>query len=175
VDITEAVTAWFGRSVRPMVWCTSDAQGATGGPLMIQENWDESVQRRDVIDFLSKQIPKGVWEALMRRTANVMPTQRAGLVGPSEYDFRGIDGKLGLSAWQNTSSCEFGRATRVAQRGGDGLLATLDFVCGRCLSGLNHEAQGSRSRDGVWELADDRPGRQAGKKKSTSGRLESGR
>jgi thiamine phosphate synthase YjbQ (UPF0047 family) len=28
---------------------------------MIQENWDESVQQ-DVIDFLSRQIPKGVWK-----------------------------------------------------------------------------------------------------------------
>ena len=35
------------------------AQGATAA-ILIQENRDESVQE-DVIDFLSKQIPKGVW------------------------------------------------------------------------------------------------------------------
>ena len=35
------------------------AQGATSA-IMIQENWDESVQS-DVINFLKKIIPQGVW------------------------------------------------------------------------------------------------------------------
>ena len=36
------------------------AQGATAA-IMIQENWDESVQR-DVVSLLNKLIPAGVWE-----------------------------------------------------------------------------------------------------------------
>lgn len=79
------------------------AQGATAA-IMIQENWDESVQE-DVIAFLSKQIPKGVWRH-DRQDGNGDAHLKAGLVGPSET-VPLIDGKLGLSTWQNLFFCEF--------------------------------------------------------------------
>jgi secondary thiamine-phosphate synthase enzyme len=79
------------------------AQGATAA-IMIQENWDESVQE-DVIDFLSKQIPKGVWRH-DAQDGNGDAHLKAGLVGPSET-VPLIDGGLGLSRWQNLFFCEF--------------------------------------------------------------------
>jgi secondary thiamine-phosphate synthase enzyme len=79
------------------------AQGATAA-IMIQENWDESVQD-DVIDFLSKQIPKGVWRH-DAQDGNGDAHLKAGLVGPSET-VPLIDGELGLSRWQNLFFCEF--------------------------------------------------------------------
>ncbi len=79
------------------------AQGATAA-IMIQENWDESVQE-DVIDFLAKQIPKGVWRH-DAQDGNGDAHLKAGLVGPSET-VPVIDGELGLSRWQNLFFCEF--------------------------------------------------------------------
>ena len=71
---------------------------------MIQENWDTSVQE-DVIAFLATQIPKGVWRH-DRQDGNGDAHLKAGLVGPSET-VPLIDGKLGLSTWQNLFFCEF--------------------------------------------------------------------
>ncbi|MFB1490083.1 MULTISPECIES: secondary thiamine-phosphate synthase enzyme YjbQ [unclassified Thiocapsa] len=79
------------------------AQGATAA-IMIQENWDDSVQE-DVIDFLAKQIPKGVWRH-DAQDGNGDAHLKAGLVGPSET-VPVIDGELGLSRWQNLFFCEF--------------------------------------------------------------------
>ena len=79
------------------------AQGATAA-VMIQENWDESVQT-DVIDFLQRLIPKGVW-LHDRQDGNGDAHLKAGLVGPSET-LPIIDGELGLSIWQNIFLCEF--------------------------------------------------------------------
>lgn len=79
------------------------AQGATAA-LMIQENWDESVQT-DVVDFLRKIIPPGIW-LHDRQDDNGDAHLKAGLVGPSET-IPIIDGKLGLSRWQNVFLCEF--------------------------------------------------------------------
>lgn len=79
------------------------AQGATAA-IMIQENWDEIVQE-DVIDFLSKQIPKGVWRH-DAQDGNGDAHLKAGLIGPSET-VPLIDGELGLSRWQNLFFCEF--------------------------------------------------------------------
>jgi secondary thiamine-phosphate synthase enzyme len=79
------------------------AQGATAA-LMIQENWDESVQT-DVVDFLRKLIPAGVW-LHDRQDDNGDAHLKAGLVGPSET-IPIIEGKLGLSRWQNVFLCEF--------------------------------------------------------------------
>jgi secondary thiamine-phosphate synthase enzyme len=78
-------------------------QGATAG-IMIQENWDESVQT-DVINLLAKLIPRGVW-LHDRQDGNGDSHLKAGLVGPSET-VPVIDGKLGLSTWQNLFLCEF--------------------------------------------------------------------
>jgi len=46
----EAVTAVVRAVVRPMVWCTSLAQGANSGPVMMPGELGWSVQE-DVIDF----------------------------------------------------------------------------------------------------------------------------
>jgi secondary thiamine-phosphate synthase enzyme len=79
------------------------AQGATCA-IMIQENWDESVQT-DVVNLLQKLIPRGVW-LHDAQDGNGDAHLKAGLVGPSET-LPLIDGKLGLSQWQNIFLCEF--------------------------------------------------------------------
>ena len=78
-------------------------QGATAA-LMIQENWDESVQT-DVVNFLRKLIPRGVW-LHDRQDGNGDSHLKAGLVGPSE-SIPIISSRLGLSRWQNIFLCEF--------------------------------------------------------------------
>jgi len=78
-------------------------QGATAA-VMIQENWDESVQI-DVINFLKKIIPHGVWQH-DAQDDNGDSHLKAGLIGPQET-IPIIDGKLGLSTWQNVFLCEF--------------------------------------------------------------------
>jgi len=79
------------------------AQGATAA-IMIQENWDESVQT-DVVNFLRKLIPNGVW-LHDAQDGNGDAHLKSGLVGPSET-IPVIDGELGLSRWQNIFFCEF--------------------------------------------------------------------
>ncbi len=79
------------------------AQGATGA-IMIQENWDDSVQQ-DVVNFLGDIIPRGVW-LHDQQDGNGDAHIKAGLVGPSET-VPVIDGRLGLSRWQNIFFCEF--------------------------------------------------------------------
>ena len=79
------------------------AQGATAGG-MIQENWDESVQS-DVIHFLQKLIPRGVW-LHDHQDGNGDSHLKSGLVGPSET-IPIMDGQPALSTWQNIFFCEF--------------------------------------------------------------------
>lgn len=79
------------------------AQGATAA-IMIQENWDDSVQT-DVVHLLQKMIPQGVW-LHDRQDGNGDAHLKSGLVGPSE-SIPIIDGQLGLSRWQNIFFCEF--------------------------------------------------------------------
>jgi secondary thiamine-phosphate synthase enzyme len=79
------------------------AQGATAA-VMIQENWDESVQR-DVITLLRKLIPAGVWEH-DAQDDNGDAHLKAGIIGPSET-IPIVNGKIGLSTWQNIFLCEF--------------------------------------------------------------------
>ncbi len=79
------------------------AQGATCA-IMIQENWDESVQT-DVIELLRRLIPRGVWRH-DAQDGNGDAHLKSGLVGPSET-IPVIDGRLGLSRWQNVFFCEF--------------------------------------------------------------------
>ena len=79
------------------------AQGATAA-IMIQENWDESVQT-DVIHLLQKVIPKGVW-LHDAQDGNGDAHLKSVLGCPAEGRPRG-DGKLGLSTWQNIFFCEF--------------------------------------------------------------------
>ena len=78
-------------------------RGATAA-MMIQENWDDSVQT-DVVNFLRKLIPEGVW-LHDRQDGNGDAHLKAGLVGPSEM-IPLINGELGLSTWQNIFLCEF--------------------------------------------------------------------
>ncbi len=103
VDITEQVQQVVGRARIANGLVALYAQGATGG-LMIQENWDDSVQT-DVVHFLRKLIPQGVW-LHDRQDGNGDAHLKAGLIGPSET-IPLIDGKLGLSRWQNIFFCEF--------------------------------------------------------------------
>jgi secondary thiamine-phosphate synthase enzyme len=78
-------------------------QGSTAA-VMIQENWDESVQS-DVITLLKKIIPAGVWEH-DRQDNNGDAHLKAGIVGPGE-SIPIINGSPGLSTWQNIFLCEF--------------------------------------------------------------------
>ena len=79
------------------------ARGSTAA-IMIQENWDESVQD-DVVTLLNRMIPSGIWEH-DRQDNNGDAHLKAGLVGPSET-IPVIQGKPGLSTWQNIFFCEF--------------------------------------------------------------------
>lgn len=103
VDITAQVTAIVKASGVRQGLAAVYAQGATAA-LMIQENWDESVQT-DVINLLRKLIPRGVW-LHDQQDGNGDAHLKAGLVGPSET-IPIIDGELGLSRWQNLFFCEF--------------------------------------------------------------------
>ena len=78
-------------------------RGATAA-MMIQENWDDSVQR-DVVACLAKLAPRGVWEH-DRQDGNGDAHLKAGLVGPSET-IPVAGGELLLSRWQNVFLCEF--------------------------------------------------------------------
>lgn len=103
VDISAQVTAVVDRSGISNGLVSVYAQGATAA-IMIQENWDESVQT-DVVHLLQKLIPKGVW-LHDRQDGNGDSHLKSGLVGPSET-IPLINGKLGLSRWQNIFFCEF--------------------------------------------------------------------
>jgi secondary thiamine-phosphate synthase enzyme len=103
VDITDRVREIAGKSGVRNGIVSVYAQGATAA-VMIQENWDESVQT-DVVDLLRKLIPRGVW-LHDRQDGNGDAHLKAGLVGPSET-IPLIDGKPGLSTWQNIFLCEF--------------------------------------------------------------------
>ena len=103
VDITAEVTAIVQASGVRNGLVNVYAQGATGA-IMIQENWDDSVQT-DVVHLLQKLIPKGVW-LHDQQDGNGDSHLKSGLVGPSE-SIPLIEGKLGLSRWQNIFFCEF--------------------------------------------------------------------
>ena len=103
VDITDQVINVLRSSGVDNGLLVIYVQGATAA-MMIQENWDESVQT-DVINLMRKLIPQGVW-LHDRQDGNGDAHLKAGLVGPSET-IPVIDGKLGLSQWQNVFLCEF--------------------------------------------------------------------
>jgi secondary thiamine-phosphate synthase enzyme len=103
VDITDAVRNVVDHSGIRDGLINIYAQGATAA-IMVQENWDDSVQT-DVINLLSQQIPQGVW-LHDAQDGNGDAHLKAGLVGPSET-IPLINGKPGLSTWQNIFFCEF--------------------------------------------------------------------
>lgn len=102
-DITEKVKKVISDSGAKSGMASIYVQGATSA-IMIQENWDDSVQN-DVITLLKKLIPSGVWEHDAQDN-NGDAHLKAGLIGPSET-IPIIDGQLGLSTWQNIFVCEF--------------------------------------------------------------------
>ncbi len=103
VDITPQVESLVQQSGIHNGLVSIYAQGATAA-IMIQENWDDSVQT-DVVNLLAKMIPRGVW-LHDAQDGNGDSHLKSGLVGPSET-IPLIDGKLGLSTWQNIFFCEF--------------------------------------------------------------------
>jgi secondary thiamine-phosphate synthase enzyme len=103
IDITARVNDVVRRSGVGNGLVSVYVQGATAA-IMIQENWDESVQT-DVVHLLQKLIPKGVW-LHDRQDGNGDAHLKSGLVGPAET-IPLIDGELGLSRWQNVFCCEF--------------------------------------------------------------------
>ena len=102
-DITREVEAIVRESGVQMGLVNVYARGATAA-IMIQENWDDSVQR-DVISLLNKLIPSGIWEH-DEQDGNGDAHLKAGIVGPQET-IPVVDGKMGLSTWQNIFFCEF--------------------------------------------------------------------
>jgi secondary thiamine-phosphate synthase enzyme len=78
-------------------------RGATAG-IMIQENWDQSVQT-DVIHLFQKLIPQGVW-LHDQQDGNGDSHLKAGIVGPQET-IPIMNGEMALSTWQNIFLCEF--------------------------------------------------------------------
>lgn len=102
-DITGAVKSMVKRSNIQNGLVNIYVQGATAA-IMIQENWDDSVQQ-DVINFLKKLIPSGVW-LHDSQDGNGDAHLKAGIIGPSET-IPLINGNLGLSTWQNIFLCEF--------------------------------------------------------------------
>jgi secondary thiamine-phosphate synthase enzyme len=103
VDVTKLVAEAVQSSAVQSGLVSVYAQGATAA-IMIQENWDDSVQL-DVVALLQQLIPRGVWRH-DAQDGNGDSHLKAGLVGPSET-IPIIDGKLGLSQWQNIFLCEF--------------------------------------------------------------------
>lgn len=103
IDITSLVKDAVERSGIDNGLINVYAQGATGA-IMIQENWDESVQT-DVVNLLRQLIPKGVW-LHDAQDGNGDAHLKSGVIGPSEI-IPLIDGQLGLSTWQNIFFCEF--------------------------------------------------------------------
>ncbi len=102
-DITEDVKMWLRKINVQNGLLHLFARGATAA-MMIQENWDESVQN-DVIHYLKKNIPPGIWEH-DQQDGNADAHIKSGLIGPSE-SIPIKDGQLGLSTWQNIFFCEF--------------------------------------------------------------------
>ncbi len=102
-DITEQIEQLVSESNVKTGIVNVYAQGATAA-IMIQENWDESVQN-DVVKLLKKLIPSGIWEH-DAQDKNGDAHLKAGIVGPSET-VPIIENKMGLATWQNIFFCEF--------------------------------------------------------------------
>ena len=102
-DITKQVEAIVSDSGIQTGLVNVYVQGATAG-IMIQENWDQSVQN-DVVTLLNKLVPSGIWEH-DHQDNNGDSHLKAGIVGPQET-IPIVDGEMGLSTWQNIFLCEF--------------------------------------------------------------------
>ncbi len=102
-DITSDVVSLIKASKVRSGIASVYARGSTAA-IMIQENWDQSVQN-DVVTLLRRIIPPGIWEH-DRQDNNGDAHLKAGLVGASET-IPIIDYNPGLSTWQNIFFCEF--------------------------------------------------------------------
>lgn len=102
-DITRKVEEFVSQSGIESGLVNVYVRGATAG-IMIQENWDDSVQT-DVVSLLRKLIPQGVWKHDLQ-DGNGDSHLKAGLVGPQET-IPVMNGKMALSTWQNIFLCEF--------------------------------------------------------------------
>ncbi|MDD4169376.1 MAG: secondary thiamine-phosphate synthase enzyme YjbQ [Desulfotomaculaceae bacterium] len=103
IDITAQVKQIVAQAKVPAGIVNIYVRGATAA-IMIQENWDKSVQN-DVVALLGKLIPRGAWEH-DRQDGNGDSHLKSGLIGPSAT-IPVIDGEIGLSTWQNIFLCEF--------------------------------------------------------------------
>ncbi len=103
VDVTARVESAVEESGIQSGLVSVYVKGATAG-IMIQENWDDSVQT-DMISLLRKMIPQGVWKHDFQDN-NGDAHLKSGIIGPGEV-IPLIDGELGLSTWQNIFLCEF--------------------------------------------------------------------
>jgi secondary thiamine-phosphate synthase enzyme len=102
-DITSEIVSLIKTSKVQTGIASVYARGSTCA-IMIQENWDQSVQN-DVVTLLNRVIPAGVWEH-DQQDNNGDAHLKAGLIGPSET-IPIIDNIPGLSTWQNIFFCEF--------------------------------------------------------------------
>lgn len=102
-DITSHVEAIVAQAAVSIGMVNVYVRGATAA-IMIQENWDQSVQT-DVVQLLGKLIPQGVW-LHDQQDGNGDSHLKAGIVGPQET-IPIINRKMGLSTWQNIFLCEF--------------------------------------------------------------------
>jgi secondary thiamine-phosphate synthase enzyme len=102
-DITSEFVAFIRESNVKTGIASVYARGSTAA-IMIQENWDQSVQN-DVVTLLSRIVPAGIWEH-DRQDNNGDAHLKAGLIGASET-IPIIDSDAGLSRWQNIFLCEF--------------------------------------------------------------------
>ena len=102
-DITSEVVSLIKLSKVKTGIASIYARGSTAA-IMIQENWDQSVQN-DFITLLRKLIPSGIWEHDIQDN-NGDAHLKAGLIGASET-IPIVDYQPGLSTWQNIFLCEF--------------------------------------------------------------------
>jgi secondary thiamine-phosphate synthase enzyme len=102
-DITSEVVALIKLSKVKSGIASVYARGSTCA-IMIQENWDQSVQN-DVITLLKRLIPSGIWQH-DNQDNNGDAHLKAGMVGASQT-IPIIDYNAGLSTWQNIFLCEF--------------------------------------------------------------------
>jgi secondary thiamine-phosphate synthase enzyme len=102
-DITSDVAAIIRESKVRTGIASVYARGSTAA-IMIQENWDQSVQN-DVVTLLNRLVPAGIWEH-DHQDDNGDAHLKAGLIGASET-IPIIDSVAGLSTWQNIFLCEF--------------------------------------------------------------------
>ncbi len=102
-DITDEVKNFVNSSGVQSGLINVYGRGATCA-IIIQENWDESVQY-DLLNLLKKLIPSGVWQHDLE-DGNGDAHLKSGVLGP-DVTIPIMNGRIGLSRWQNIFFCEF--------------------------------------------------------------------